>query len=522
MNSNKKTLWIIGGIIGVYIAFALFMNYEKPTNTLSVSLIAPSDYYLRPSYGYLKCEQVGCNPVTKTMGTQSDDGIFSSKTTDYGQIAMSNIITATPYTCQDFIGINEGCQITLQTINGNIDGLNTVQQLDYQQVPFGSSFNENQKITLSGGSLGYDDGERAIIQMGKNDVLYVRFAEGLGAFDSTYKKINNKMNFIVSGTCFGLIDVNDRSSTSGQQIAGNIAGDCLLRDSTYKNAMITFADPIFGLNSQELDWVNLNAPHRVYTYLSGLEPAPFVFGNVQTYNGQFVFCQKATNTLYKIAPITAYGKIYQSVVLDSSGVVGTVNCCEGDQRPNQVCQNNQWITITQAQCDLTIGKFCPEQDWIPYGNLQVRRFSCVNNQCVPEVKSVTCNFNMDCPNGQVCQRGYSPFDNKCVLQGTGDICGDNICSNTEYKAGNCLKDCPPPPSTGLCTNCLKFAWNWISGGNYCTPQPTKKILWVIPVPFSSQQSTCPLFLLIMGGLIFLFGMLGFRIYKNRKGGVRKR
>jgi len=424
----------------------------------SVSQIAPSDYYLRPSFAYLKCEQVDCNPITVPMDSYDIPGFNNKK--DFRQIDMSNALTATPYSCQDFIGISEGCQITLQTKDGNIDSLlHTTQQLDYQQVPSGSVFNENSKTTINGGVAGYDDNERAIISLGKSDILYVRFTEGTGALSNHVKK-NNKINFIVSGTCFGLIDVNDRSLTSGQMIPGAITGDCLLRDSVYKNAKITSFDPLFNLNSQELDWVNLNAPHRVYTYLSGLEPAPFVYGNVQTYNNQFVFCQKATNTLYKIAQISSYGRTYQSVIQDPSGIVGSVNCCEGDQRPNQVCQNNQWITITQAQCDLSIGKFCSESSWTPYGNKQVRQFSCVNNQCIPEIKTVQCNYNEDCGNDLVCQRGASVFDNKCVGIGNGDICGDAICTVNEQRTSSCVQDCG---SNGGEKQNLTWLWILIGG-----------------------------------------------------------
>ena len=527
---NKKLFkdWRFYGVLFLMIGALVIFGKSSNQNLQpqAAGLIAPSEYYLRPSYGYLKCEQVGCNPVTAPMDIFDIVGFNDKK--DFRQVDMNNPRTMTKYTCQDFIGISEECDITLQATNGNIDGARTNQELAYFSLPSGISPPENinakvlcandkdvaQQCTFTGTTAGYDNGEFVKIHLGKGEVLYVSFTESIGSFVNAVK-VNNKMNFIVSGICFSLIDVNDRSSTSGQRLSTAITGDCLLRDQSYKNAMITFADPIFGLNSQELNWVNLNAPHRVYTYLAGLEPAPFVYGNVQTYNNQFVFCQKATNTLYKIAPITAYGKTYQSVIQDPSGIVGNVKCCEGDQRPNQVCQNNQWITISQAQCDLSIGKFCSEQDWTPYGSLQVRRFGCVNNQCIPEVKTVECNFNEDCGNGKVCQKGFSPFDNKCTGFGTGDICGDNICTNNEYKSGSCLKDCPPPPKIGYCTNCFSWMWNYLNKNNYCTPQPAKKVLGFLPIPTTSQGSYCPLFLLVLLSLLFLLGMV---IYKKQKRG----
>ena len=432
---TQRNITIFFSILAVLmIAFGITSGF----NLFVTQPIAPSDYYLRPSFAYLKCEEMTCNPVTKDLDSQTD---------------INNILTATKFSCQDFIGINEGCRITLQTTNGNLDGFSTIQQLDYYVVPSGTSFIENNAKTLcyndksiaqncGDGSFGYDNSERVTLQLKSTDILWIRFTEGTGSFSSTYKKVNNKMKFIVSGTCFGLIDVNDRNVRTGQLILNAVVGDCLLRDDTYKNVKITSADSIFNLNSQELDWQNLNAPHRVYTYLAGLEPAPFVSGNVQTYNNQFVFCQKANNNLYKIAKISSYGREYQSVILDSSGIVGNVkNCCEGDQRPNQICENDQWKTISESQCDLEIGKFCSEQEWTSYGNLKVRRFSCVDNKCIPEIKEVECNYNENCGSGKVCKRGFSPLDNECVGQGTGNICGDLICTTTEEKDNSCSEDC---------------------------------------------------------------------------------
>lgn len=53
---------------------------------------------------------------------------------------------------------------------------------------------------------------------------------------------------------------------------------------------------------------------------------------------------------------------------------------------------------------------------------------------------IPCNFNDDCPTNKVCQK-IAGGGGRCVDFGTGDICGDEKCSNMELKQGNCKKDC---------------------------------------------------------------------------------
>ena len=509
MSKPDKAMLI--AVIIIAILSGGFFATRQGFKPFATDLIAPSDYFLIPVFGYLKCDRTTCPTQSQMMSGK------------YAQLSMSNPLTATPYKCQDFIGLNDGCQITLQTTNGNIDSyFHSVQQLTYQLVPEGTPFNENQGTTLSGGVAGYDDGERVTLPLRPNDVIWVRFTEGLGSISSSHVKKNDKVKFVVNGQCFTLYDYNDRNFQNGQPIAQVITGDCLLRDDAYKNRKIISADPIFKLNSQELDWVNLNFPFRVYTYLKGTQPVPFTDGNTQTLNNQFVFCEKSSHRLYKIAQITSFGRTYNSVILDSSGIVGSVNCCEGETQPNKVCRNGQWQTISDSYCDLNKGVFCREADWTSYGTKQVRRFSCVNNQCVPEIKNVECNFNEDCGAGKVCQKGYIPTENKCVGIGTGDICGDNICSNAEYKSASCLKDCPKPPQTTICKSCFGWLWNKMTGNKYCTPQPAKKVLGFIPIPLTSQNKVCPLFLLILLALLIFGGVWGYTIYRKKKSKKRKR
>jgi len=404
-------------------------------DSIGLAITGDSQFFLRPTFGFLACDEISCPTITQSMSGQ------------FGQSNFNDETVATRYTCQEFIGLNQGCSITLQTTDGDIDKfLDTNQQLSYQLVPDGTPFRENEAEILSGGPLGYDNDERVTLNLRENDILWVRFTEGTLGFLS-HEKVDGKVNFVVSGTCFTIYDHNDLSSRTGQPIAGAVTGECLLRNSYYKDRKIFSFSTEFNnqLGGQELDWRNLNSPFRTYTYMKGIEPAPWVEGAIQTFQNQPVYCDKGTNNLYEIGQISSLGRTYDAVLFDVSGIVGSVSvCCEGDTQPGKVCENNQWISITESQCDISAGIFCKETTWTPYGPKQVRQFACVSNQCVPEIRSVACNFNEDCGSGKVCQLSTSPFNNKCVSIGTGDICDDNICSATEFKDASCPKDCGGP------------------------------------------------------------------------------
>src|SRR3990167_3608687 len=164
MSKADKAMLIAVIVIAVFGigTFAVKQGVKLPFKTFALS--APSDYFLIPTFGYLKCDRISCTTKSVRMSGQ------------YAQIDKLNQFSATPYTCQNFVGLNDGCQITLQTTNGNIDSsLHSMQQLAYQVVPQGTPFNENSAIILSGGLFGYDDGERIILTLSSTDVVWVRF-----------------------------------------------------------------------------------------------------------------------------------------------------------------------------------------------------------------------------------------------------------------------------------------------------------------------------------------------------------
>ena len=54
-----------------------------------------------------------------------------------------------------------------------------------------------------------------------------------------------------------------------------------------------------------------------------------------------------------------------------------------------------------------------------------------------------------------------------------------------------------------CGDCFSWLWNIFKGKTYCTPKPADKLLWFINIPMTSQNSTCPIFLAVLGSIIAL-------------------
>ena len=137
--------------------------------------------------------------------------------------------------------------------------------------------------------------------------------------------------------------------------------------------------------------------------------------------------------------------------------------------------------VSQAQCcantDCAIGFFCD-----------------VDRKC-KEGSSIKTTCPSEC-----CQNEPNHFDRPCK---SGSSCVNNRCVQK-------------PPESNICKSCFGWLWNKMTGNQYCTPQPAKKVLGFIPIPLTSQNKVCPLFLLILLAILLLGGAWGYSIYKKKK------
>ncbi len=422
MMKKKRTPFMLYGALGVILLILISLG----SGMFSVGTLEKTKYIEAPRFCYLSCSPQAAKTVTHMM-----DG-------DYGQQSMLTFSKATAYTCNDFIGMNNGCSITMTATNGDLSGLDTTAQLDYHHVPAGASFIEDAATTVPGGLGGYDDGERVTISMQSSDVLWVRYSEGKGMVGQD--KVNGKVQFAVTGSPYTLYDHNSLSDTNGQVMFGARSGNCYLENSLYKKAKIEYADPgLKDLEGRELDWASLNKPYGVYTYFCGFQAVPGFDQKIEQYNGEQAYC--LNKKMYKTMQIKVDGFTYEIVNYDASGYLDVVDCCNGDETPDKLCVDHKWIDKDQATCNPSAGLFCPQSTYQAYGSKQYKRYECVDGECVSDIIDVSCNDDVDCENGEACVRYVDPTDNECVEQGKGGeaVCGDGKCGIGE--AETCPLDC---------------------------------------------------------------------------------
>ena len=467
--SNKQLLYGIGAVL--VIAFLFFYLKEKPIRGFAVGDIT-TKYIEKPTFAFLRCDPTGSLSISRTFGAQFVNINCQSDT--FGRV----------------LGVNDGCTVTLKAPNKG-----ALIKRDYAyKIYRGGALSEQQ--TISGGLGGYS-GEEVSIPLSKDD--YIITAYGRVFFDEL---LNEGQSYVVQGQSYGIKIYDFNSPKNGQLLDNTRVGNCILEDEFYKGKQIQYKSPdikeLINIDKQ-LDFRNLNKPGGVYTYFAGFIPVPSFDQKVEIFNGVEAYCMN--NQLYKTLPITVNNFEYRIVNYDEGGFIKNVPCCNGDEKPGYVCQNHQWIAQTTAKCDLSRGIFCPQSQWQPYGEIQYRRFVCVKDQCAPETIAVKCNDRFDCGDGKVCITQSEPKDNYCAESG----------------AGSGIT--PPGPNfKPICSSCFGWLKNKISGNTYCTPQPAQKILGFIPVPASSQNSICPLFILI---LLIVLGGGGFWAYtKFRKKGKK--
>lgn len=125
--------------------------------------------------------------------------------------------------------------------------------------------------------------------------------------------------------------------------------------------------------------------------------------NIETFNGQDAYC--VNNKMYGLDSLTTRGNTFKIVNLNFNSVIDTVQCCNGESRAGQVCEEHNWIDLEQAQCSLTkpcagFGDFVRNTD----NENEVVKFGCVSGQCeIVDRKIVECTSPSQCLSNEVCQ-----------------------------------------------------------------------------------------------------------------------
>lgn len=394
MKQRNNIFYIVALIIGVVFIAVGFTGVMTQLTAFRTNELPREKYIEVPTFGYLKC-------------LPNSEQTFKSDS--FG--AEQKVIK-----CEDYLGMNNGCSITLippdksalvtRTYAYGVQR-NGVGNVNYKEIPngeFGYS-GRNDEIQIEGG-------------LSRNDILYLRYGTGALAFGLIKENLLNEgQSFTVLGQQYGLFDVNDLSSSNGQLASGARPGNCFLDLDFYKNRQIQQKSPeISELQGVALDYSSLNKPNGVYTYFKGFQPMPGFAQQIETVNDKEAYCMNSA--LYSTMQIVVNGFTYNIVNYEKGGFIKNVVCCNGDQKPGYTCVNHNYVLNEKTECDLSKGIFCPQSTFQPYGDSSYKRFSCENKKCILEVIKVDCNDNDDCGN-KVCVRNDDPKRNVCVESGSG-------------------------------------------------------------------------------------------------------
>lgn len=384
-SSVGKFLIVLSVVLLVFISGLLFFQQ---------TVFTPEKYIEAPSFAYMEC-------LPSVGGEKSISRTFDGSV---------QTITCSSDNKGALLGLNDGCSVVLQAPNQGF----TLKRDYAWRIQREGSVSYSEQGTVDGGIGGYS-GEELTLILGRNDVLQVAFGSVL--FDNP-KSEGEK--YTVRGNSFQIFNFNDLSATTGQPLTNTRTGSCVLEDNYYKGLEITYKDPsIVELQNRDkgLSFKNLNQPYGSYTYFKSWTPLPAFGSQIEMLDGKEVYCMD--RKLFKTLDIVVGGKSYKIVNYDKSGYVKSVACCNGEETPDKLCVNHEFIPKEKAECDLSKGIFCPQSTYQPFGVSQYKRFACESNKCVADVIDVKCNDDSDCVSGEVCAKASNPENNKCVQGGSG-------------------------------------------------------------------------------------------------------
>jgi len=232
-----------------------------------------------------------------------------------------------------------------------------------------------------------------------------------------------------------------------------------------------------------------------------------------------VYCEDGN--IYKIRTLkTADQKVYKirdkeytdytgNIYITPAEFIKREECCPGMSTPVLTCGDDFKWHKKPGSCTSSIE--CANGGmWYSKASKTACRSVCVNNLCKEECKTVECSSDADCIPPKHCD----PRDWKCRYDVPNPYCGDNICNSDESQL-TCCKDCGCPKGqecidnkceikpVGDCESCFEWLREKLTKEKYCNPTKQRKLLWIIPIGGTNQDTLCPIFLTVLGSIIAL-------------------
>jgi len=133
----------------------------------------------------------------------------------------------------------------------------------------------------------------------------------------------------------------------------------------------------------------------------------------------------------------------------------------------------------------------------------------VSNKCYEDYKEVKkyvtvhCKPGVGCEAGTVTCRDLTTDGIKDVSQCKFDGSIWELKTKCDIGCELTTEGAKCSESSNECESCFGWLWNKFKGGQYCTPKPSSKLFWIFDMPMTSQNSTCPIFLTVLGSIVAL-------------------
>ena len=364
---NKKGVVAVATIIMIVGFIASLLTVANAMGIMDVkkqvaALSGSGNFIDRPIMKYQKCEQCG----------------------SYKYSASTLLATSGEWLNKPSVTDSYDVEITAGT-----DTL--MKQIQYSVCNSKVLSESNCRIYARGVSV--RNGETIRIDNVKNEeYVWAQYQKRLTTFSNWKEDSGAKYQVGFQPYCLREYDVLSGSSNPIN------ANDCSVptSSSSWKDRLLySDADKIQEKISNNVNERVLQ-PNEVRWYVSGYLTSKAESFTL-TYKNKEAWCRTTGNSgeVYQINTVQLGSGTYKVASVDWSDYLGTVNCCPGQTRGDEVCNSNfKWEKVQGSECSAF--KSCGSPNWVPYSEKEIIKYSCNAGFCEQETKNVECANDYDC------------------------------------------------------------------------------------------------------------------------------
>lgn len=419
---NKKGYAQLVLLIGLLAGILTIGNYLGVLDFGSITG-ASSGYIERPVFYYDKCEQMSSLKYSAT-NTFYNSWLAKPSVTDEYSVSVSDILigkTSTPL-------INLKSALVYSICNSQVESESNCRIYKKTWIISATTY------TISGIK------PEEYIHLDYQKAGTLKLSSATGKYQIGFIPYGIRQYNVLGGSA-NPINPNSCTYPSGYDVSDTIISEDL---SGVSKPSGTTTDER-TLQPGEIRWY-------VAGYVSSAEPSFKL-----TYKSRDAWCRPtgSSGEIYAINEVRTKGGTYKVASADYSDYLGSVNCCPGATKGDEVCSSSfKWESVGGSSC----GAFnsCGSPNWVPFSPNTLIKYSCVSGTCQSQTKKVECASDYDCSdsneicdlNNFECVRANVNLEGQVI-----ETIPDNQ-QECEAKGGVWIKK----------TNEEKSFWNWVGIG----------------------------------------------------------